>query len=231
MTKVLLADDDQVLAEMLSDYLSAEEFEVSRAANGVEAVEQAMQQQFDIIVLDVMMPEKSGFDALREIRTKQSTPVLMLTARGDDIDRIVGLEMGADDYLPKPCNPRELVARIRAILRRTQNVPGERSMFSLDGIELCTSDRTVTLDGEALPLTSTEFNILETLISGAGHVIEKNDLTQQAMGRRLAAYDRSLDMHISNLRRKLGNRADGSERIKTVRGVGYLYTMPAPART
>ena len=230
MNKVLLADDDQVLSEMLGDYLTAESFDVTRVANGAEAVDKSNQELFDIIVLDVMMPEKSGFDALREIRTTQSTPVLMLTARGDDIDRIVGLEMGADDYLPKPCNPRELVARIRAVLRRTQSMPGERSVFNLDGIELCTSDRTVSLNGEPLALTSTEFNILEALLSGAGHVIEKNDLTLQAMGRRLAAYDRSLDMHISNLRRKLGSREDGSERIKTVRGVGYLYTTQAHAR-
>lgn len=227
MTKILLADDDTVLADMLADYMSAEGFEVTHAADGAKAVEYASHQEFGLIVLDVMMPEKNGFDALREIRQNQPTPVLMLTARGDDIDRIVGLEMGADDYLPKPCNPRELVARIRAILRRTTQQSNEVSSLKIDTVELARMDRTVTVDNELIELTSTEFNILASLMESAGEVITKNDLSQRALGRKLVAYDRSLDMHISNLRKKIGNRQDGGERIKTVRGVGYIYTQPA----
>ena len=225
MTRILLADDDSVLAELLTDYLSAEGFEVTHAENGVKAVEYATHQSFDLIVLDVMMPEKNGFDALRDIRQKEPTPVLMLTARGDDIDRIVGLEMGADDYLPKPCNPRELVARIRAILRRTSHQPNESTVLSIGSVELSRTDRTVLVAGESVELTSTEFNILACLMESAGEVISKNDLSQRALGRKLVAYDRSLDMHISNLRKKIGNRQDGSEIIKTVRGVGYIFTQ------
>lgn len=225
MTQILLADDDSVLAELLIDYLEVEGFRVQHAENGAVAVLKATEHEFDLIVLDVMMPEKNGFEALREIRALQNTPVLMLTARGDDIDRIVGLEMGADDYLPKPCNPRELVARIRAILRRTVNTPSAKTSVSISGVRLVRSDRTVKHNGEAIDLTSTEFNVLEVLMDEVGKVISKNDLSERALGRKIMAYDRSLDMHISNLRKKLGQGEDGKELIKTVRGVGYIYTQ------
>ncbi|MCB1755854.1 MAG: response regulator [Gammaproteobacteria bacterium] len=227
MTNILLADDDTVLAELLKDYLSAEGFTVTYAEDGQRASDFASEQDFDLIVLDVMMPKKNGFDTLREIRLHQNTPVLMLTARGDDVDRIVGLEMGADDYLPKPCNPRELVARIRAILRRTSQLPNGNSLLKVGAVELSRADRTVTLDHQPVELTSTEFNILDVLMEEAGQVVEKNDLSLKALGRKLTAYDRSLDMHISNLRKKLGRGEDGGEPIKTVRGVGYMFTMPA----
>ena len=227
MTDILLADDDTVLADLLSDYMVAEGFQVTHAVNGAEAVVQAQRKAFDLIILDVMMPEKNGFDALRDIRTQQQTPVLMLTARGDDIDRIVGLEMGADDYMPKPCNPRELVARVRAILRRTTPQVGERNALRIEGIVLTRADLRVTLDDVPLELTSTEFDILATLMAAAGEVLSKNALCERALGRKLTAYDRSLDMHISNLRKKIGRRDDGTERIKTVRGVGYLYILGA----
>lgn len=226
MAQILLADDDSVLSEMLIDYLEVEGFDVKHAENGAVAVSLASKQEFDLIVLDVMMPEKNGFDALREIRVSQVTPVLMLTARGDDVDRIVGLEMGADDYLPKPCNPRELVARIRAILRRTVNKQSSKSTLAIQGVQLVRSDRTVRHNDVLIDLTSTEFNVLEVLMDEVGKVISKNDLSERALDRKIMAYDRSLDMHISNLRKKLGRGDDDKELIKTVRGVGYIYTQP-----
>lgn len=225
MAQILLADDDRVLSELLIDYLEVEGFSVVHAQNGAIAVSLASSQVFDLIVLDVMMPEKNGFDALREIRASQATPILMLTARGDDVDRIVGLEMGADDYLPKPCNPRELVARIRAILRRTANNVSTNSSISILGVQLVRSDRTVKHNGVPIELTSTEFNVLEVLMDEVGKVISKNELSERALDRKIMAYDRSLDMHISNLRKKLGQGNDGKELIKTVRGVGYIYTQ------
>lgn len=225
MAQILLADDDRVLSELLIDYLEVEGFSVVHAKNGAIAVSLASSQVFDLIVLDVMMPEKNGFDALREIRASQATPILMLTARGDDVDRIVGLEMGADDYLPKPCNPRELVARIRAILRRTANNVSTNSSISILGVQLVRSDRTVKHNGVLIELTSTEFNVLEVLMDEVGKVISKNELSERALDRKIMAYDRSLDMHISNLRKKLGQGNDGKELIKTVRGVGYIYTQ------
>ncbi len=225
MVKILLADDDEVLSELLIDYLEVEGFAVLHAENGAKAVSMATENEFDFIILDVMMPEKNGFEALREIRALQPTPVLMLTARGDDVDRIVGLEMGADDYLPKPCNPRELVARIRAILRRTENMPSAKNAVSIATVQLVRTDRTVKHNDVEVDLTSTEFNILEVLMDEVGKVISKNDLSERALGRKVMAYDRSLDMHISNLRKKLGVGEDGRELIKTVRGVGYIYTQ------
>jgi two-component system response regulator CpxR len=185
--------------------------------------------EFDMAILDVMLPKMNGFDVLRSLRKESNLPVLMLTARGDDMERIVGLEIGADDYLPKPFNPRELVARLKAILRRVNDGrQGEDDLaekIEIDDLELSSSSRSVKLSGEEINLTSVEFDLLRALLKDAGTVIRKEDLSENVLDRKLSPFDRSLDMHISNLRKKLGLRADGSERIKTIRSVGYIYTV------
>ncbi|WP_416224117.1 response regulator [Thiohalophilus sp.] len=224
MNRVLLIDDDTELTEMLSDYLSAEDFTVQAVYDGETGVEAALSGQHDVVVLDVMLPRLSGVEALRRIRQQSRVPVLMLTAKGDDVDRIVGLELGADDYLPKPCNPRELVARLRAILRRAVAPAGAAGGVEdrvVGRISLQPGRRVACWDGQRLDLTSTEFNILDTLMRHAGQVVSKADLSSEALGRELERYDRGLDMHVSNLRRKLGSLADGRSPIQTVRGVGY----------
>ncbi|APZ44178.1 response regulator transcription factor [Acidihalobacter ferrooxydans] len=222
MNRVLLVDDDVELCEMLGEYLSAEGFDVLLRHDAESGVPAALGGDVDAVVLDIMMPGQSGLEALREIRQQSLMPVLMLTAKGDDVDRIVGLELGADDYLPKPCNPRELVARLRAVLRRS--VPtklGEE--LSIGPATLRPAERLAEWAGEALPLTSTEFNLLEVLMRNVGHVVSKDELSERALGHPLARYDRSVDVHISNLRRKLGNLDDGRSPIQTVRGLGYQY--------
>jgi two-component system response regulator CpxR len=182
------------------------------------------------MVLDVMMPRLNGFDVLRELRRNSLMPVLMLTARGEDVDSIVGLELGADDYLPKPCNPRVLVARIRAILRRAQaqtqasEEANSPDTVKLGDLEIQTGSRNVVLAGKNIAMTSTEYSVLEVLLREAGHVVSKAVLAERALGRELTRHDRSIDMHVSSLRKKLGPIANGEERIKTVRGVGYQYT-------
>lgn len=226
--KILLADDDSELCQMLQQYLTEEGFHVELAHNGQQALDKVAAGDFDLLVLDVMMPVLNGLDVLRKLRQSSQLPVLMLTARGSDVDSIVGLELGADDYLPKPCNPRVLVARLRAIYRRA----GEGSTVQqsslddplvIDEVALYRSARRVMFNDVPLTLTSTEFSVLESLLSHAGQVVGKDMLSEEALGRPLTRYDRSLDMHISNLRRKLGVLATGEERIETVRGVGYLY--------
>ncbi len=229
MARILLADDDAELCAMLSEYLAAEGFEVTTAHDGDEALARARSGDFDLIVLDVMMPRRNGFDVLRELRAHVLTPVLMLTARGEDVDSIVGLELGADDYLAKPCNPRVLVARIRAILRRAEPAQeaggGAVELLQVGDVVLHGGARTVQCSGQPAALTSTEFGILETLLREAGRVVPKGEISERVLGRRLGRFDRSLDMHVSNLRHKLGPFADGEERIKTVRGVGYQYVV------
>ena len=228
LTRILLADDDIELCALLSEYLSYEGFEVDAVHDGAAAVEQGRDGNYDIVVLDVMMPKLNGFDALRALREHTRTPVLMLTARGDDVDRIVGLEMGADDYLPKPCNPRELVARLRAILRRSQAWSSGGDGFEpviAGELELRPGTREALLSGVALALTSAEFNVLEALVRRIGKIVSKSDLSEQALGRKLERYDRSIDVHVSNLRKKLGPLSDGAPRIKTVRGAGYIYVL------
>ena len=229
MNRILLADDDVELGEMLTQYLGAEGFAVDTAHDGETALAKARSGNYDLVVLDVMMPRMSGFDVLRELRTKSLTPVLMLTARGEDVDSIVGLELGADDYLAKPCNPRVLVARVRAILRRAESAgaPDDAPpVLKLGDIEVHPGTRRVLLRGETVALTSTEYSVLETLLHEAGRVVSKADLSEHALGRKLTRYDRSLDMHVASLRKKLGPLDGGEERIKTVRGVGYQYTRP-----
>lgn len=225
MTRLLLADDDEELCEMLGAYLAGEGIDVEVVHDGDAALARALAGDHDIVVLDVMMPKRNGFDVLRELRRKSLMPVLMLTARGGDVDSIVGLELGADDYLPKPCNPRVLVARVRAVLRRAgadaQN--GAEDLPRVGDVELQPGARRVLQNGAPVALTSTEYSVLAVLLESAGQVVSKESLSERALGRKLTRYDRSLDMHISNLRRKLGSLPDGDERIQTVRGVGYLY--------
>jgi two-component system response regulator CpxR len=222
--KLLLVDDDVEFCELLSEYLGSEGFAVETAHDGGAAIEKIRTRPVDITILDVMMPVKNGLDVLRELRSFSQAPVLMLTARGEDIDRIVGLELGADDYVAKPCNPREIVARVRAILRRVQSSgPDVAGPVVVDDVEIRANERTVYQDGQPLELTSTEFDVLDVLLRHAGTVVEKSAVSNVALKRDLGPYDRSIDMHISRLRRKLGRLPGGGERIKTVRGTGYLY--------
>ncbi len=226
MERLLVIDDDVGLCELVQEYLGPEGYEVEAAHNGERGINRALANDHALIILDVMLPGMNGFDVLRRIRSKSRIPVLMLTARGDDIDRIVGLEIGADDYLSKPFNPRELVARIRAILRRTQ--PGEETSglpetLSVGDLELDTGTRTVLRAGERIELTVVEYDLLEKLLRVAGQIARREDLVKEVLGRELSPFDRSIDMHVSNLRKKLGHQLNGFERIKTIRGVGYIY--------
>jgi two-component system response regulator CpxR len=225
MTKILIVDDDVELCELVGEYLSREGFEVEAVHNGDKGLERALSGEHALVVLDLMLPGMTGLDVLRRLRGESRAPVLILTARGEDVDRIVGLEIGADDYLPKPFNPRELVARIRAILRRSQAVPAPMvASITVGDVELDPGARSVTRNGERLELTAVEFSLLEALMRSAGQVVTREYLAQTVLGRRFMAYDRSIDMHVSKLRKKLGPAAaDGGERIKTIRGVGYIY--------
>jgi len=231
MTRILVIDDDEELCELLKDYLGPEGFEVEAVHDSDKGIERALSNEHDFVVLDVMLPGVSGFEVLRSIRKSSGIPVLMLTARGEDVDRIVGLEMGADDYLPKPFNPRELVARIRAVQRRgeakqedkKQPVPSKR--LAVGDLELDTATRTVTKKGKTVELTSAEFDLLEMLLRSAGELVSRKDLVSKVLGRGLDPFDRSIDVHVSSLRKKLGHKIKGMERIKTVRGIGYLYAL------
>lgn len=229
MNKILIIDDDEELCELVSEYLTVEGFELDSVNDGETGLKRALSGEYDMAILDVMLPKLNGFEVLRNLRAESKMPVIMLTARGDDMERIVGLEIGADDYLPKPFNPRELVARLRAILRRSSVPEGESAdqgeKLEIDGIQVSSASRTASCDGEVLNLTSVEFQLLTELLREAGKIVRKEDLSESVLERKLSPYDRSLDMHISNLRKKLGTRPDGSERIKTIRSVGYIYTL------
>ncbi len=225
MSHLLLADDDPELSEMLKEYLEGNGFRVETVPDGLLALKRALEEDFDLIILDIMMPGRNGLDVLRELRAEKATPVLMLTARGEDVDSIVGLELGADDYLPKPCNPRVLEARIRALLRRSELRLDAVPQMRVGDLSLHSGTREARLGDQPVPLTSTEFSILEILLREAGKVVSKSELSEFALAKPLSSFDRSLDMHVSNLRRKLGFLADGGERIKTVRGIGYQYTL------
>ncbi|MGA8709000.1 MAG: response regulator transcription factor [Steroidobacteraceae bacterium] len=229
---VLLVDDDRELCRMLVEYLAPEGFRVTVVHDGDEALYALGRHHFDLIVLDVMLPHLNGLDVLRQLRPKDLTPVLMLTARGEDIDRVVGLELGADDYLPKPFNPRELVARMRAILRRSlalEPQAGRRDRIDAGPLSLLFSSRTASARGQSITLTGAEFRVLEVLMQQLGTVVSREQLTRQVLGRRLTPYDRSIDTHISNIRRKLAVVADQVS-IVNVRRTGYVLTIAdAPA--
>jgi len=225
---VLVIDDDVELCELVAEYLLPEGFALESVHDGAQGLARAISGEHEFVVLDVMLPSLGGFEILRRIRAVSNIPILMLTARGDDIDRVMGLEIGADDYLRKPFNPRELVARIRAIQRRTQAAeqpkPAEQRTLIVDDVEMDLDSRAVKSKGQAVEMTSVEFGVLEILLRSAGAVVTREHLVKSVLGRRLLAYDRSIDVHVSNVRRKLGPTRDGTERIKTVRGVGYFYT-------
>ncbi len=222
---ILLIDDDIELCELLEAFLALESFTTRAIHNGAEALSHLREHTYDAIVLDIMLPGMQGLEVLRRLREFSPTPVLMLTARGEDGDRILGLELGADDYLPKPCNPRELSARLRAILRRTHSTTNhQQDELQAGGLSLSSTQRSASYAGSALSLTSAEFNILHSLVSRAGQVVDKAALCQEALGRPLSAYDRSVDVHVSKLRRKL-KAVGGDQRILSVRGVGYQYAV------
>jgi DNA-binding response OmpR family regulator len=227
-TRLLVVDDDTELCAMLEEYLTSEAMEVVSIHDGRGVEDRLATEPYDLIILDVMLPGMSGFEVLRALRTKHDTPVLMLTARGDDVDRIVGLEIGADDYLPKPFNPRELVARIRAILRRT-GPRGEadgpvKEKLEVGSLVLDLARHKAFLGDRDLELTGAEFRILESLMRHAGRVVSREDLTREALGREITPYDRSLDTHISNLRKKLGPDRTGESPVGNVRGAGYTLS-------
>ena len=226
MERLLVIDDDAELCQLVTRFLSREGFTVRWAPGGNSGIQEALAEDYSLILLDVMMPDADGFEVLRCIRQHSRTPVLMLTARGDTHDRVRGLEMGADDYLPKPFDPTELLARIRAILRRARPQP-EPAAFSLGDIELDGGSRTVWRSGAALDLTTVEFDLLAALIRAAGSTVSREELVRNVLGREFSPFDRSIDTHVCNLRRKLGPFEGGAERIKGVRGAGYLYAWPA----
>ncbi len=231
MTKqnCLLIDDDIELCGLLEEFLADEGFDLETCHDGLSGSEQALTQKHDLIILDVMLPGCNGFEVLKNIRKQSNTPVLMLTARGDEVDRIVGLEIGADDYLGKPFNPRELVARIRAILRRTraeeEDPPAAEAppKLCVDDIELELHTRRVFKQGQSIELTAVEFNLLKVLLQSAGTVLSRETLNHEVLGRAYSPYDRSIDVHISKLRKKLGEKVGPADRIQAIRGEGYMY--------
>jgi two-component system response regulator CpxR len=230
MDGILVIDDDVELCGLLREYLEAEGFGVEFAHDGESGLKRALGAGYLLVILDVMLPGMNGFEVLRRIRASSSLPVLLLTARGDEVDRIVGLEIGADDYLPKPFHPRELVARIRAILRRTRDATPRASAQSepvrVGDIELDPSTRVVRQAGKPIELTSVEFGLLEVLLREAGRVVTRERLANTVLGRKFSPFDRSIDMHVSKVRRKLGDSEGSAEHIKTVRGVGYIFARP-----
>lgn len=235
MRRILIIDDDQELCELLHDYLSAEGLDIASVHTGDIGAQAALEQDIDLVILDVMLPHLNGFDVLRAIRKESQVPVIMLTARGEEVDRIVGLELGADDYLPKPFNPRELLARIRAIERRlvqqacvSEDGKGESSaVIEVGDIRLYPGSRRVLRGDEEVDLTSAEFDLFAMLLRYAGTVVSRQALIEEVLGRRNSPYDRSVDVHVSALRKKLGPQrgsdGDQRERIITVRNAGYMY--------
>ena len=227
MNSLLIVDDDVELCALLVERLAEDGFELSAVHNGIDGLELASSGSYSLVILDVMLPRMGGIDVLKHLRSRSSVPVLMLTARGDDIDRIIGLEVGADDYLPKPFNPRELVARIKAILRRMEERHTDLEKFTAGDILIDTALREAYVGDRSLQLTTIEFALLEILVRNPGRALSREYLTDIALGRRLGAFDRTIDVHISNLRRKLDERR-GIQRIKTIRGSGYLLAPRKP---
>ncbi|MGR8934496.1 MAG: response regulator transcription factor [Gammaproteobacteria bacterium] len=224
MTHILIIDDDRELAALFKDYLRQEGFSVTAVHDGASGLQQALSGRYGLVILDIMLPDIKGTEILTRIRLESRIPILMFTAKGDDIDRIIGLEGGADDYVPKPCTPRELVARIRAILRRLEEATvknRQHEPLCAGPLQMWSSKRKAVWFGADLELTGTEFNLLETLARHAGRIVTKQELSEQALGRPLARYDRSIDVHMSSIRQKLGAQSDGRSYIQTVRGKGY----------
>lgn len=228
MDRVLIVDDDVQLCRLLAERLGTEGFTIEAVNDGIRGLERALSMEHALVVLDLMLPGMGGLDLLRKLRVKSPVPVLILTARGEDIDKILGLEIGADDYVPKPFNPRELIARIRAILRRTSRATGTGPLVVGD-LRLDSNAREAWLNYEPLELTSVEFALLETLLRDAGHVVTREQLTESVLGRKLGPFDRVIDVHISNIRKKLGPSERG-QRIKSVRGSGYLLVARPEAK-
>ena len=220
MYRLLIVDDDPKLASLLADYLGERGFLIDVSHDGASGLEKINSGGIEVVILDVMLPGIDGFSVLTEIRKKSDVPVIMLTAKGEELDRIIGLEMGADDYLPKPFNPRELLARIKAVLRRQHS--DQEEVFQANGLKMSVSRREVFLENTELELTTTEFDILRVLLTNKGRVVARGSLMEKARGEEWGAYDRSIDVHISHLRRKLGDDSRHPNRIKTIRGIGYL---------
>ncbi len=226
MEDVLLIDDDVELCSMLTEYLGKNGFRVKAAHRGDTGLRAALQRPWSLILLDVMLPGMEGFEVLKRIRAESSVNVLLLTARGEDVDRIVGLEIGADDYLPKPFNPRELLARMRAVLRRQGRAPSaQTAVLRVQDLELDPAARKAVLGGRKLELTDVEFGLLEALMRSPGKVVNREDLSQSVLGRAFDPFDRSLDMHVSRLRKKLGQDGIDEDRVKTIRGAGYQLVL------
>lgn len=222
MAKILIIDDDVELAGLFEEYLRSDGFEVEVAHLGETGLARALSGDFQLAILDIMLPDIKGTEVLMRIRLESRIPVLMFTAKGDDIDRIIGLEAGADDYVPKPCTPRELAARIRAILRRTEAPAGGSGPVVVGPLKIWREQRKAAWFDQDMELTSTEFNLLAALAANAGRIVSKNELSEKALGRPLARFDRSIDVHMSSIRQKLGCQDDGRSYIQTVRGQGYL---------
>jgi len=223
--RLLIADDDRELCDLLSDYLRLEGFEVEVVHNANDALERLAENNppLDLLILDVMMPGKDGLSALRELRASHGLPVLMLSARGEPVDRVVGLELGADDYLAKPCLPRELAARVKALLRRRAPRAIEENVV-IGGLKLDPNLRKATLDGEALRLTAAEYGVLAALMRRAGEPVDKDTLCREGLGRPLERFDRSVDVHVSRLRQKLSAISESAPSIEALRGIGYVLT-------
>lgn len=226
MQRILIIDDDTELCELVTEYLEPEGYAVDSVNEGHEGVQRALSGEYALAVLDYMLPGLNGFEVLRQIRATSHLPIVMLTARGDDVNRIIGLQIGADDYLAKPFNPLELVARINAVLRRARFSAEEKEVgevLTVGDIKMDSRTRTVSRGGETIDLTVVEYSLLEKLLQAPGRILTREDLVKEVLHRELSPFDRSIDTHVSNLRKKLGHEVNGIERIKTVRGVGYIY--------
>ncbi|MDX2412459.1 MAG: response regulator transcription factor [Woeseiaceae bacterium] len=224
-SKILIIDDDRELGEMLKEFLAPDHLDVSARLNGEDGLQALQDETWDLLILDIMLPGMSGIEVLKQIRQDSDIPVVMLTARGDDVDRILGLEFGADDYLSKPFNPRELLARIKAIMRRSRPDEKRGEVLTVGSLELDVRSRRVSGGGESIRLTGTEFELLRCLAESPGKVVSKEQLTQQVLGRRLLPYDRSIDTHVSNVRGKLSIAGVDNPSIRSQRGVGYLLLV------
>jgi two-component system response regulator CpxR len=225
--EVLLIDDDVELCSMLKEYLGRYGFHVTAVHRGDSGLQMAVERSFVLVLLDVMLPGLDGFEVLRRIRASSKVSVLLLTARGEDVDRIVGLEIGADDYLPKPFNPRELLARMRAVLRRSSGIPAsqEQSILQVEELELNRSARTVFQGDKRIELTDVEFSLLEVLMGAPGKVVGREEISEKVLGRKFHPFDRALDMHVSRLRRKLNEAGIQEDQVKTIRGAGYQLAV------